>query len=104
MGHGIEEPVDCGARHHATLRQRTEAHCPGALCKVFQACGVGDVIPCHIFFDFILGYACLVDFHLYRPRWIWHGFNKLLQTFRIEIFNDFSTEFVIADCAYNTAR
>ena len=46
--------------------------------KLFEPRGIRDIVPRDIFLDFILRYAGLIDFHLYRTGRVGHTFDEVV--------------------------
>lgn len=103
-GHRVEKPVDGFARHHIALCERAEAHGLGVLGEGVELRSVGDIVPGYILLDFILRYACGVDFHLYGACGVGHFGDKMVEALGGEVFQEFLSEGIGADSAYHTAR
>lgn len=99
LGHGVEESVDCAARHHVALCQRAEAHGTCASGEAFQGGGVRDVVPGHVLLDVILRHAYGVKLHLHCAGRVGYLFDKGVDAALAEVGKEFFAQRVVADGA-----
>ena len=91
------------ARHDVALRQRAEADGPSVLGQGLERGGVRDIVPRHVFLDFILRNARLSYFHLHCAGGVRHFGDVMVHAFRGEVVYDFLSQGVAPYGAHNAA-
>ena len=104
LRHGVEKAVDGAARYHAALCQGAEADCLRVFGQGFEAGGIGDVVPRHVFLDFVLRDAGLVDVDLHGAGGIGYLHDVVVEPFGGEVFQDFLAQRIVAYGTYHAAR